>query len=83
MMGVCSTLRDAVVFSGSLKESSLVEKKGITSAVLALHLVVVLCGTQTNRHCGEFLIVFVVGRVVAHDECCQWLHFPVLRIDVR
>ena len=32
-MAVCSALWDAVVFSGSLFESSLVEKKGITSAV--------------------------------------------------
>ena len=45
---VCSALHDAVVFSGSLLESFLVEKKGITSAVLASHLVVVLCGTETN-----------------------------------
>ena len=61
---MCSALWDAVVFSGSLLESSLVEKKGITSAVLASPLVVVLCGTETNRCCGKFLIVFVVGRVV-------------------
>ena len=44
-MAVCSALWDAVVFSGSLLESSLVEKKGITSAVLASLFVVVLCGT--------------------------------------
>ena len=61
---MASALWDAVVFSGSLLESSLVEKKGITSAVLASPLVVVLCGTETNRHCGKLLIVFVVGRVV-------------------
>ena len=44
----------------SLLESSLVEKKGITSAVLASHQVVVLCGTETNRHCGKYLIAFLL-----------------------
>ena len=52
LLMMASALWDAVVFSGSLLESSLVEKKGITSAVLASPLVVVLCGTETNRRCA-------------------------------
>ena len=81
-----SALQDTKGFSGSLSVSAAIEKKDITSTVLASSSVVDRCGIETNGRCDKFLLVFVwspsCSFVVTRVDCWRWLLFSVLRTDV-